>query len=89
MSATANYKISACRMISGTFTHTEGDTDDTLDVAGYVIAGIVNNVDSSGGVAVPMTYSVSRSTTTGISTITIQNNGAVTDGRFVFFVSSM
>ena len=88
MTVTVNYKSAAVRMVHGTWTHTEGAAAESLTVAGYVYGGSVTNNDAAGTGDVNIGFSVSRSTTSGISTITIHNDSAVTLGRFMFWVSS-
>ncbi len=88
MSTTVNSKSTALRIIHGTWTHSEGTANETLVVLGYVYSGIVTNCDTTNA-DVGIKYSVSRDTTTNKSTITFHCSSAVTDGRFMFFVSSM
>jgi len=89
MSATVNNKMHSCgRDVFGTFTHTEGEANPTVTVAGYVWVGIVQSLDTD-DVDVSMKYSVSRDTTTGISTITIHCTETVADGRFWFKTTTM
>lgn len=90
MAVTVNYKSeTAGRPIFGTWTHAEGAANESVAVAGFVFGGQVSSLDITGGADVAIRYSISRSTTTGISTITFHCSEAVTDGRFYFFVSSM
>lgn len=89
MAVTVNYKSVAVKMVHGTWTHTSGAANESLTVMGYVYSGVVSNCDADGTVDTAIGYTVSRSTTTGISTITIDNQADVTDGRFIFFVSAM
>jgi len=76
-------KVGNAVMVHGTWTHTVGAAEETLAVAGRVLAAIFTHVDSSGAHDVLMSYSLSQSTTTGVTTITIHGQAAVTTGRFV------
>ena len=89
MSVTPNYKSAAVRVIHGTWTHAEGADEETLTVAGYVYSAKFSDCDSSESHDVGIPYSLSRSTTTGITTITVHAQAAVTDGRFILWSSSM
>jgi len=88
MSVTISYKPSACRMLHGTWTHTVGTAEETLTVMGVVYDGKITCVDDATK-AINVDYQISYSTTTGRSTITFNYTGDVTDGRFIFWVSSM
>lgn len=74
-----------------TFTHTEGTAEETFTIGGYIVAALVQQVLSSGElVSVPETsVSISRDTTTGISTVTINKTSTVADGRIlVWYIPS-
>ena len=88
MAVTPNYKSAAIRTLTGTWTHAADDANETVTVAGYVYDAKFSMCDAT-GLQTLIGYSVSRSTTTGISTITIHCDGDVTDGRYMVLVSSM
>lgn len=87
MTTTINYKSVAVNQIAGTWTHAEGAVNETLTVPGYVYGGTVVDADSDGQDAAQK-FTISRSTTSGISTITIRCQKAVADGRFIFWTTS-
>jgi len=88
MAVTPNYKSAAIRPLYGTWTHAEDSANESFSVAGYVYDAKFSMCDATGDQTL-VGYSVSRSTTTGISTITIHCNGIVTDGRYIVWVSAM
>ncbi len=88
MSATVQgRKIGNIVITFGTFTHAIGAAAFTVVVAGRVFGALFQNLDSGGEHDVEVPYSVSQNTTTGVSTITVYCNAAVTTGRFMIFGS--
>lgn len=74
-----------------TFTHTESEAEETFTIGGYIVAALVQQVvGSTELVTVPETsVSISRDTTTGISTVTINKMNTVADGRIlVWYIPS-
>ena len=88
MSATIQgRKIGNIVITFGTFTHATGAAAFTVKVAGRVFGAMFQNLDSSGEHDVEVPYSVSQDTITGVSTITVYCNAAVTTGRLLVFHS--
>lgn len=80
-------KVGNSVIVHGTWTHTEGGAAETVTVAGTVLSAQFTHCDSSGRRDVLVPFSVSKNTTTGVSTITFYPNATVTDGRFVIFTT--
>lgn len=90
MSVTVNNKrMTNGRVVCGTWTHSEGEANESVTIPGYIFGGQITVHDASGSVDNAIRYSISRSTTTGVSTVTFHYGADVTDGRFYFFTSSM
>lgn len=80
-------KVGNFVLIHGTWTHTEAGASESVVVAGTVLAAMFTHCDASGKRDVLVPYSVSKNTTTGVSTITFYPNASVIDGRFVIFTT--
>jgi hypothetical protein len=71
------------RATFGTWTHTAGAAEETVQVGGYVYDARFINIDSSGEYDANIRYTVSLSGS--VSTITIHSQASVTTGRFVIW----
>ena len=80
-------KIGNVVIVHGTWTHTKGAVEETIEVAGLVLGAVISHNDTGVAHDILNAWSVSRNTTTGISTITVHNQADVTDGRFIIFTT--
>lgn len=84
----ATKSVTYGRPIFGTWTHTEGEAEESVSLLGTVLYGSVAAIDSSGQIDPGIRWSESYSTSTGKTTITIHYGGTVTTGRFCFWMGS-
>ena len=83
--STSNLVVQAqgnCWMTSGTWSGAVGDADGTLGVQGaLVLHAVFNDNSTSGGPIQPVPWSYTASGQ--VSTVTVANRKAVTNGTFV------
>ena len=88
--ATSNVRAGSSgdrRVVTGTWTGSEGDAAGAYLIYGKVFAAdFFTNKSSDSPSQQPLT-SLSQNSTTGITTITVSNSEAVTDGNFRVEVS--
>ncbi len=84
--ATSNVRLesigSLFRMV-GDFTSNVGDADGTVAVGGKVYDKVFNDFSDTTPTTQPLPSKVSRNSTTGISTVTVNVSNGVTAGTFI------
>lgn len=81
--AITTYTGTGVSTLVGTWTHTDGDANETIAIAGTVWGARFNPDTTTGPIEVEVVWS--QSVSGRITTLTVYNNATVTNGKFVIW----